>query len=125
VAVEPDARGGMSANHHAAYAPDGSIVFEGTWNGGAEQVWRLAPGGQPELVNSEKTDEDRFRFTDDNSPCVLPDGRIVSLWLGRVGTTTAAKPSGHELKIMGATGENATMLVTDVDVVDIGIGCAQ
>jgi hypothetical protein len=125
VAVEPDARGGMSANHHAAYAPDGSIVFEATWNGGAEQVWRVAPGGEPELVNTQKNDEQGFVYTDDNSPCVLPDGRIVSLWLGRAGTGGTGKASGHELKIMGASGEDAAMLVTGVDVVDIGIGCGQ
>jgi hypothetical protein len=125
VAVEPDARGGMSANHHAAYAPDGSIVFEGTWNGGAEQVWRVAPGGDPELVNADKNQEHDFVYTDDNSPCVLPDGRVVSLWLGRTGSDSSGKPSGHELKVMGANGENAGMLVTGVDVVDIGIGCGQ
>jgi hypothetical protein len=125
VAVEPDARGGMSANHHPAYAPDGSIVFEGTWNGGAEQVWRVAPGGEPELVNSDKNEEHGFVYTDDNSPCVLPDGRVVSLWLGRAGNGASGKASGHELKIMGANGENVEMLVTGVDVVDIGIGCGK
>jgi hypothetical protein len=120
MAVAANALGGTSANHHASYAPNGSIVFEGTWNGGAEQVWRLAPGAAPSVINAEKDANNKFRYTDDNSPCVLPDGRVVSLWLGRSGT----KASGHELKLMGSHGENATMLVTDVDVVDIGIGCA-
>jgi hypothetical protein len=124
VAVAPDElQGRVSANHHAAYAPDGSIVFEATWNG-AEQVWRKALGAAPKLVNGEKDGEGKSRFTDDNSPCVLPDGRIVSLWLGREGMGND-KASGHELKVMNADGSGFAMLLTDVDVVDIGIGCTR
>lgn len=95
--------------HHPDYAPDGSIVFEGDYGG--EQIWRLAlDGTEPVLINSA--------YSNDNSPCVLPDGRIVSLWLER--------PEGegyHELKIMNADGSNATMLVIDVDIFDVGLGC--
>jgi hypothetical protein len=100
------------ALHHPAYAPDGSYVFEGNW--GVEQVWRLAVGVTvPTLVAS--------RFTNDNSPCVLPDGRVVSLWLGRPGN-----PSGlHELKIMGPDGANDAVLLPGQDVADVGIGCGQ
>ena len=62
------------ALHHPDYAPDGSIIFEADWDG--EQIWRLPPGGtEPVRVTTE--------FNNDNSPCVLPDGRIVSLWLKR------------------------------------------
>jgi hypothetical protein len=124
VAAAPDELPGrISANHHAAFAPDGSLVFEATWNGGAEQVWRKRPGAPPELVNREQSADGTWRFTDDNSPCVLPDGRVVSLWLGREATGAQAKPLGHELKIMNADGGGFEMLVIDVDVVDIGIGC--
>lgn len=110
-----------SANHHAAYAPDGAIVFEGTWNGGAEQVWRKPAGTLPSLVNAETLQVQPvvYRFSDDNSPCVLPDGRIASLWLGREGA------HGHELKVMDADGGHERMLAIDVDVVDIGIGCSR
>lgn len=91
------------------YAPDGSIVFEGDWNG--ERVWRLEPGQTtPTLVNES--------FGNDNSPAVLPDGRIVSLWLGR--------PEGqgfHEIKVMTLDGSAHYLALTEVDVADIGIGC--
>lgn len=62
--------GATGALHHAAYAPDGSIVFEADWAG--EQIRRLAAGAavptqvSPLVVN-------------DNSPYVLTDGRIASL----------------------------------------------
>ena len=115
-----------AALHHADYAPDGHVVFEGTWNEGAEQVWQAPLGKDPALVNAERDEADGnvWRFTDDNSPCVLPDGRIVSLWLGRTGSGNT-KASGHELKVMNADGSHPQMLLTDVDVVDMGIGCSK
>ena len=128
VAIAPDATGGhRGANHHAGYAPDGAIIFEGTWNGGAEQIWRAAPGKVPTLMNVDvdPEDESRPRFSDDNSPCVLPDGRIVSLWLGRKESGKGTKNSGHELKVMNPDGSDGGMLLQGVDVVDIGIGCAR
>lgn len=97
------------ALHHPDYAPNGSIVFEGDW--GSEQIWRLLPGAsEPILIGEE--------FNNDNSPCVLPDGRIVSLWLN--------KPGGdglHEIKVMAADGSSFIMVLPDVDVLDAGIGC--
>lgn len=98
------------ALHHPAFAPDGSIVFEATWAG--EQIWRLPPGSTtPVQVASQ--------ITNDNSPCVLPDGRIVSLWLNRAGN-----PQGlHEIKVMTANGSAFLMALTLTDVADIGIGC--
>ena len=98
------------ALHHAAYAPDGSIVFEATWGG--EQIWRLpANGTVPHQVASP--------ITNDNSPCVLPDGRVVSLWLNRAGN-----PNGlHEIKVMTANGAAFLMALTLTDVADIGISC--
>jgi Periplasmic copper-binding protein (NosD) len=99
------------ALHEADYAPDGSIVFEGNW--GAEQIWHLPLGAaEPILVGTP--------FIDDNSPCVLPDGRIVSLWLDR--------PAGqgfHELKIMNIDGSQDQMLIQDQDIADVGMGCAS
>jgi hypothetical protein len=56
-------------------------------------------------------------FNNDNAPCVLSDGRIVSLWLDRPGG-----PGLHELKIMNADGSGEQMLVQDADVVEIGCG---
>jgi hypothetical protein len=105
--------GGTSNNalHHADFAPDGSIVFEADWEG--EQIWRLAEGATtPTRITGE--------FNNDNSPCVLGDGRIASLWLDRAGGS-----GYHELKVMAADGASYLMLLTDVDVLDGGIGCSD
>ena len=101
------------AAHHPDYAPDGSVVFEVDWGG--EQIWKLPVTGGP-AVNLSGGD-----YPDDNSPCVLPDGRIASLWLGRKGNTEGS----HEIKIMNADGSSPFMLVTGIDVVDIGMGCGN
>jgi Tol biopolymer transport system component len=109
-AVSIVVRGGSkNALHHADFAPDGSIVFEGAWQG--EQIWKLRPGS--------KTPRKVQDVHDDNSPCVLPDGRIVSLWLDRPGNAKGF----HELKVMSPNGRNAQMLLTGDDVLDVGIGC--
>jgi hypothetical protein len=99
------------ALHHPAYAPDGAIVFEADWSG--EQIWRLpAGGGAPERVAP--------KLTNDNSPCVLADGRVVSLWIA-----PEDRDGRHRLKLAAPDG---TTLVPDLlgaghDVRDIGIGC--
>jgi hypothetical protein len=102
-----------SAVHSPSYAPDGSIVFEAEWGGG-ERLWRIPKdGGTPVAVNNT--------YSNDNSPSVLPDGRIASLWLG-----SATGMGLHEIKVMDAEGQNAFMLTSSsspfVEVDDIGIG---
>lgn len=100
-----------AALHHPDYAPDGSIVFESDWSG--EQIWRLpAETTAPVRVTDA--------FGNDNSPCVLPDGRIVSLWLERPGGTSV-----HELKIMDPEGGNFFIPLPNLDVLDDGIGCGS
>lgn len=105
---------GPSAEAHApAYAPDGSVCFEAEW-GGSEQIWRQpAGGGRPSLVQSA--------FTDDNSPTVLPDGRVASLWLG-----SATGSGRHEIKVMDADGQPAMTLTSTnspfSEVDDVGLG---
>jgi hypothetical protein len=101
------------ALHHPDYTPEGDIVFETNYP--AELVFKLARGAS-QAMRISPADE-----SNDNSPCVLPDGRIVSLWLGRPGNTTNA----HEIKVMNADGSGTGMLLTDVDVVDIGMGCGN
>jgi hypothetical protein len=99
------------ALHQPDYAPDGTVVFEGDW--GNEQIWRL-PAGASEPVPVTNA------FGNDNSPCVLPNGRIVSLWLNR--------PEGsgdHEFKVMTPDGSSYFMVLPDLDVLDAGIGCAR
>jgi len=97
--------------HSPDYAPDGGIVFEAGWEG--EEIWRL-PAGATEPVKITNV------FNNDNSPCVLPDGRIASLWMDRPGG-----PGVHELKVMSSDGSNYVMLLPDIDVVDMGIGCGK
>ena len=102
----------VGALHHADFAPDGSLVFEADW-GDSERIWRLPVGAaQPVLISTG--------FNNDNSPCVLPDGRVISLWLDR--------PEGqgvHELKLMAADGSDFSVLLPDVDVFDLGLGCGS
>lgn len=112
VLTPADAPAGLpttGALHNPDYAPDGSIVFESDWAG--EQVWRLAPGAsEPVLVTDE--------FGNDNSPCVLPNGRIVSLWLGRAGGAGL-----HEMKVMSPDGGHFFVILTGIDIADVGVGC--
>lgn len=113
VVLTPLQGGGTASNalHHADYAPGGGIVFEGQWDG--EQIWRLAPGSTtPTKVTAA--------FNNDNSPCVLADGRIVSLWLDRAGGQ-----GYHELKVMAADGSGYQMILLGVDILDGGLGCSN
>jgi parallel beta-helix repeat protein len=113
VAIAPTQVPGGSAQdalRHADFAPDGGLVFEDDLTGLGERVWRLAPGQTTPTLLGE--------YPNDNSPCVLPDGRVASLWLGRPGSSGV-----HELKAMAADGTTYVMLLVDQDVVDGGIGC--
>ncbi|MCP4419712.1 MAG: hypothetical protein GY805_24130, partial [Chloroflexi bacterium] len=91
--------------------PDGSIIFEADWNG--EQIWRLPAGSNAPVRVTDA-------FGNDNSPCVLPDGRIASLWLDRPDGN-----GGHELKIMTADGNDYFLALMDLDVFDLGLGCGE
>jgi PKD domain/WD40-like Beta Propeller Repeat len=113
------------AVHHADYAPDGSIVFEADWDG--EQIWKMAanlvmqnPNIQTRQVSHPPiTRVSSLDTTNDNSPCVLANGQIASLWLGRAGNNVG----NHELKMMKNDGSSNTMIVTGIDIDDLGIGC--
>ncbi len=112
--------GGDWPLHKGNYTSEGGIVFEGEWPGGAEIIWEYPPGeGPPSMVNKDTT-YGIPAYTDDNTPCVLPDGRIVSLWLERPGAK-----SEHEVKIMNADGSGNAMLVIGQNVDDIGHGCGK
>ncbi len=114
VVLTPDNGPGGSASNslrEPTYAPDGSIVFEADWGG--ERIWRLLPGSsQPNLVNAE--------MGNDNSPCVLPNSSIASLWLARPGSSGV-----HELKVMSADGSSYFMIISGQDISDTGISCGQ
>ncbi|MEI7595528.1 MAG: hypothetical protein WCK02_07265 [Bacteroidota bacterium] len=94
--------------HSPSIAPNGSIVFEAEWGAG-ERLWRLPNGSNtPVLINAT--------MGNDNSPTVLPDGRIASLQLPN---------ATHDIKIMNADGSNASFVTGTAspfdEVMDIGI----
>ncbi|MFH0728430.1 MAG: hypothetical protein V2B19_19100 [Pseudomonadota bacterium] len=93
------------------YAPGGSIVFQGDWDG--TEIWRLPV----EATSSVRVSD---AFNNDNCPCVLPDGGIASLWLDRPGGS-----GYYELKVMNADGSNYYMLLTGTDISGTGLGCGN
>lgn len=101
--------GSNNEAHHAAFAPGGGIVFEADWRG--EQIWKLPAGARRPVLLS--------RVHDDNSPCVLPDGRIVSLYLDRPGNRNGV----HEIRVADRNGAHGGEILTGRDVLDVGIGC--
>jgi hypothetical protein len=112
--VSPEDGVGATSSHAARSAdisPDGSIVFEADWEG-SERLWRLLANGSTELISG---------LTNDNSPCVLPDGSVASLWLNRDGNTEGL----HELTVHAADSADYEMLLADIDVADVGIHCSR
>ena len=51
----------------------------------------------------------------DTAPCALPDGRVVVLWLGRPGNEGL-----REVRVLDSTGQKAAVLLTGLDVAQIG-----
>lgn len=95
------------ALHHPDFASNDSILFQSRWT---DSVWRLPPqGGAPLGIGTA--------FGGDGAPCVLADGRIASLWLGRPGSDGTS-----EIKIMTPDGTDYAMLLTGIHVEDIGCG---
>jgi len=101
---------GFTSFLQPALGLDGTLYFEG--DSPVEQIWAVAPGQSSPTLPAPS-------FTNDNSPCVLPNGNIVSLWLGREGS------AGHELRLMAPGGEDLGMILPGVDVDDVGITCAD
>ncbi len=101
-------RGGTSASlaRHAVEAPDGSLVFEADWGRIGLQLWRMPKaGGEP------------VRLTVDGrswSPCLLPDGRIASLYegpdSGEAPDIAVHAPDGSS-KVLIARGVEAALLI--------------
>lgn len=99
------------ALHHPSYAPDGGLVFEGGWTG--EELWSLPPGAaEPVRIRSDRNN--------DNSPCVLPDGRVASLWLDRPGGNGV-----HEIELKSLDGATAEVILPGEDVLDAVVGCGR
>jgi hypothetical protein len=97
--------------HHPDYFSDGSIVFEADWTG--EQIWRLSGDGPPVRLAGQ--------YSNDNSPCVLPNDCVVSVWLERPDNG----PGLHELKVMDTQGGSFSMVRQDVDLTDTGTYCSK
>ncbi len=97
------------ALHHADYFSDGSIVFEADWTG--EQIWRLEGSGPPVRIAGQ--------YSNDNSPCVMDNDCIVSLWLERPNSE-----GKHEMKVMDSQGGSFSMVRIDVDITDTGTYCS-
>lgn len=93
------------------WMPDGSYIFETDWALFEEhRTWHQPlGGGDPVLLSGGEGA---------NSPCALPDGRIVHLWLG----SPDNPPGYHELTVMDPDGTNWIVLVPGIDVVDSGHG---
>jgi Tol biopolymer transport system component len=101
----------VQAFHGPSYAPDGSIVVEADKAPEGERLWRIDAAGSSHKVLSKE-------FPNDNSPCVAPDGRVVSLWLGRRGGKGT-----HEVKVMTPDGSQHFMATLDTDAADVVLGC--
>ena len=96
------------------FAPDGSIYFEGHWGG--ERVWHYPIGGITPVLPDANTNND-------NSPVVLPNGKVASLLLPNI---------THDLKLMNSDGTakfymtgSTTSFLQNVEDVGIGAGLAN
>ncbi len=94
--------------HHPDYEPDGSIVFEADWRG-SQQIWRL-PAGSVEPIRIVRRNE----AENDGTPCVLPDGRIASLW---------SWPP--QIKVMTSKGHSSFSLSPSPEILGVGLGCGK
>ena len=114
VVIEPGKPGWakkVKAFHHPSYSPDGSIVVEADKPPLGERIWRLVPGASEPVPVGDA-------FGNDNSPCVMPDGRVISLWLGR------REGNGrHEIKVMSPDGKDHFMALVGFEVADVVLGC--
>lgn len=98
-------------------AGGGRVVFEGSWPQGGteppETIWQRTGSAVPTAAVPRT-------FDNSVSPCILGDGSLVVLWLGRPGGTGA-----HELTRINADGSYVTLSGEGTDVFDIGIGCTN
>ena len=97
---------GWTAFHSPAYRPDGGLVFE-CHHPGEELVCVLPPGAHtPTRLTAPGV-------SNDNSPCVLPDGRVASLLDTGI----------HTLRVVDASGTNPVPVEDRQDILDVGIFC--
>ena len=100
--------GNFDAVRYADFGTKRDIIFEG--DNGSEQIWIYNRETKKIIIMDESK-------ANDNSPCVLSNGEVVSLWMER----EREGDSIHELKVM--TNASHFMAVTNQDITDFGIGC--
>ena len=93
-----------------SFAADGAVLFEAGSSDSHDGIWELPIGATTAVPVSGADDE--------VAPIGLPDGRTVSLWLGRAGNTAGA----HELTLRDVSGNYLFTLQPNVDIADIGYG---
>jgi hypothetical protein len=93
-----------------SFAADGTVLFEASSSDSQDRIWKLPTGATTAVLISSAEDE--------VAPIGLPDGRTVSLWLGRTGNVAGA----HELTLRNAQGLYLFTLQPNVDIADIGYG---
>lgn len=103
----PDGLPTDGALRRPTYASDGAVLFEATWEDG---VWRLPVGSTIPLRVGPGV-------ANDGSPCVLPDGRIATLWMGRPNSD-----GKRELKVMEADESQHFVLISGLDIARISCG---
>ena len=110
----PDPESPFTQFPHAAV---GGLLFQGNWPIGdvkPETIWFLPEGGSvPEPIGEG--------FTNAVSPCGLRDGRFGLLWLDGPNNRAGL----HELTLVSADGSLIAVLTPGIDVLDVGIGCAD
>jgi serine/threonine protein kinase len=98
-----------ATSHHPAYAPSGAIVFE--VSGGGEHIWQVQnPGAEPTPLMPD--------FDRANSPCVLPDGSVVILWI-----VYHDQGSSQELKVIAPNGTDFSVILSAENIKEDDIGC--
>ena len=91
-----------------SYEANGKIIFEGEVSGELCYRWDPSiPDVDPKIINSH--------YSNDNSCRSLPDGRIISYWMGRQGS------AGHELRVMLENGVHQAVLLTGTSFWDFPI----
>lgn len=114
ILIEPSSIEELTQFGSADFDPlSNDIIFEG--EGNSETIWRY---NRTNLSSQEISNN----FNNDNSPCVLSDGRIASLWLNRPENSDSL----HELKVMDSTNINSIthfMATQNTNISDIGLGC--
>jgi hypothetical protein len=93
------------------YMLDGSIIFDADWEEDSN-IWRL-PAGSTEPVQVKA----RAKFESEGNPCVLPDGRLVTVkWFDEL--------EGFQIRVTTVDGSSHFIIPTD-EAVDFYIGCGE